>query len=268
MVHCLVKNEENWIWYAINSVIDYVDKILVFDTGSTDRTVEIVKSIKSSKIIIEEKGNVDRAGVTKMRQQMLERCDTDWFLILDGDEVWPKAGIKELVGEIQNAGLEKEVVVVGSWWCFGDVYHYYEEPERLRHPKAPTDLLGWKSGRAIKRIKGLHCVNLYPLDSYADKNGLNVAYWSKKRHLFLKEKYFHMSLLPRSSSRIKDKEVILRGQKTRFHRGFPFPPDTSYPEVFYLKRPSIVPSPWRRLTLADEIKGLYFRAENLIERIK
>ena len=44
--HTLVKNEERYIWYAVMSVIDWVDKILIWDTGSTDKTVEIIKEIE------------------------------------------------------------------------------------------------------------------------------------------------------------------------------------------------------------------------------
>ncbi|MBU1256082.1 hypothetical protein KKA49_00135 [Patescibacteria group bacterium] len=50
IVHCLVKNEERFIWYAIKSVLPFVDKIMVWDTGSTDKTIQIIKSIKSKKI--------------------------------------------------------------------------------------------------------------------------------------------------------------------------------------------------------------------------
>ena len=41
----MVKNEEYWIWYALTSVAPHVDEILVFDNGSQDRTVEIVREI-------------------------------------------------------------------------------------------------------------------------------------------------------------------------------------------------------------------------------
>jgi len=50
VVHCLVKNEENFIWYAINSVLPFVDKIMIWDNDSTDKTIEIIKSIHSPKI--------------------------------------------------------------------------------------------------------------------------------------------------------------------------------------------------------------------------
>ena len=46
----LIRNEENFIWFAINSVIDYVDEIMVWDMGSIDKTEEIVKSIDNPKI--------------------------------------------------------------------------------------------------------------------------------------------------------------------------------------------------------------------------
>jgi glycosyltransferase involved in cell wall biosynthesis len=39
----MIKNEENSIAITINSVKDYIKHVIIFDTGSTDRTIEIVK---------------------------------------------------------------------------------------------------------------------------------------------------------------------------------------------------------------------------------
>lgn len=33
-----MKNEANWIYYSIKSVIDFVDKMIIFDTESVDDT--------------------------------------------------------------------------------------------------------------------------------------------------------------------------------------------------------------------------------------
>jgi len=33
--HMIVKNEEQWVWYALQSILPYVDKVIVYDTGST-----------------------------------------------------------------------------------------------------------------------------------------------------------------------------------------------------------------------------------------
>src|SRR3989344_8957687 len=256
--HCLIRNEERWIWYVIKSVINYVDKIFVFDTGSTDNTVKIVKSIKSPKIIFEEKGVVDKKQYTALRQEMLDRTDTDWFMILDGDEVWTKAAIEELRKTVKNAPLDIDAIVVGQWTCMGDIFHYSKAMEEFEHPQYPR-MKGFRLPRAIRKIKGLHCIGLYGFESYADRNGLNISYWDLKRLLFLKNKFFHMTSLPRSSSRSKDSEVMMRGPKTFFHKGTPFSEKMNYPEVFYKKHPEIVPSPWRRLRLIDQLMGLYYR---------
>lgn len=265
--HCLIRNEERWIWYAVMSVIDHVDKILVFDTGSTDRTVEIVKSIKSNKIIFEQKGEVDKKQYTALRQEMLDRTKSEWFLILDGDEVWPKETIEELKKAVRNAPSKKDAVVVGQWVCMGDVFHYSKAMEEFEHSQYPG-MKGFRLPRAIRKIKGLQCIGLYGFESYSDRNGLNISYWDTKRVIFLRNKFFHMTLLPRSSNIKKDREVMMRGPKTFFYKGTPFPEKIKYPEVFYQNRPKIVPSPWRRLTLIDELRGLYYRTINIKERLK
>ena len=89
IVHFLVKNEDRFIWYSLSSVLPYVDQIMVYDTGSNDKTVDIVRSIKSEKIKIKEVGAVDAYSFTDIRNQMLRATSSgfDWLMILDGDEV-------------------------------------------------------------------------------------------------------------------------------------------------------------------------------------
>lgn len=267
--HCLVRNEERWVWYAIMSVIDYVDKILVFDTGSTDNTIKIVKSIKSPKIIFEQKGVVDKKQFTQLRQEMLNRTTTSWFMVLDGDEIWPQKTISELQQTIIKAPKNKQAVVVGQWTCLGDVFHYSVELARERQPGVPDNLIGFRLPRAIKKINGLHCVGEYGYESYADSDEINISDWDKQRLIFLpdKYKYFHMTFLPRSSSRYKDQEVMMRASKTLFYKGTPFPNEISYPEVFYQKRPAIVPSPWIKFTFKQQVTGWFYQIQKYADKM-
>ncbi len=264
--HCLVRNEEKWVWYAINSVLEFVDKVLVYDTGSTDKTVEIIKSISNPKVILEQKGRVNKKQYTRLRQEMLERTKTFWFLILDGDEVWSRKSIKELRVSIDNAPQIKEAVVVPLWLCVGDIFHYdafWAAHANFNHPQG---VRSYMQIRAVRIVPGLKAVGEYGFEAYADRQDQNISDWNYERLIFLNEKYWHMSLLPRSRDLAHDREVMQRALKTRFIRGTPFPDGFKYPDVFKLARPSIVPSPWRRHTRIDTLKGLYYRSLNLISR--
>src|ERR1700730_18621095 len=99
--HCMVINEENYILPAINSVLPFVDQLIIFDTGSTDSTLErineaIKKSPHAKKITLQKKGTISPQEHTSLRQEMLKLTTTDWILLLDGDEVWPEDQIKYL----------------------------------------------------------------------------------------------------------------------------------------------------------------------------
>ncbi len=86
----MVKNEEYWIWYSLTSVYPHVDEILVFDNGSDDATVEIVRNMRhiADKLTLVE--NFGGPSEQENREAMLEAaraCGGTHLLFLDGDEV-------------------------------------------------------------------------------------------------------------------------------------------------------------------------------------
>ena len=250
-VHTIVRNEERWVWYSLMSVIEFVDKILVYDTGSTDKTVDIIKAVRTPKIIFEEKGQVDRVDFVKLRAEQLERTETDWFLLVDGDEIWPKETILELREAIEAASASIYGIVVRAWNLVGDVYHYHEESVNYHWPFTPKNFLGWANLRAVRRnIPGLKISGEYPLETYYDQTGTPIQNYGEKRLIFLKNRYFHTSYLPRSSF-FYDLKTFNR--KLKFEIGKKFPQNFSYPEVFYRKRPKVVPTPWQKQSFLFEI---------------
>ena len=91
-VNTLVRNEERYVWYAVMSVIDYVDKVLIWDTGSKDNTVKIIKEIERrypKKVIFNQVQQKDMEGfgdISDLRQRMLEETKGDWVILVDGDK--------------------------------------------------------------------------------------------------------------------------------------------------------------------------------------
>jgi glycosyltransferase involved in cell wall biosynthesis len=98
---CIItKDEEKNIARCINSVKDVVDEIVVVDTGSKDKTVEIAESLGAR--IIHTKWEDD---FSKARNTAIDNAKCDWILFLDADEVVKK----EDVGKIRPL-LEDDTV--------------------------------------------------------------------------------------------------------------------------------------------------------------
>ncbi len=244
--HTIVKNEEKFIWFAIKSVIDYLDKILIWDTGSKDKTVEIIKLLQREypgKIELKEYGYVDSYEFTEARQEILEKTHSDWFLMIDGDEVWFENSIRKVVEVIQKKGDLLDSIVTPHYNIVGDVYHYQED-------KGSNYQIDQRRGhiniRAINRnIQGLHFAKPHGQQGLFD--GDNIPIQERKgRRIFINAPYFHFTHMVRSSFKGFDKKVPKREQKFSYEIGIPFPKDFRYPEVFYSARPDVVPSPWKR----------------------
>ena len=165
--HTIVKNEAIWIKPAIQSVIDHVSEMLVWDTGSTDKTVEVIKSIKSPKIKFKQCGFVDRKQLINLRNDQIKVTKTPWFLILDGDEIWPEKNLIQLIKVIKSAKPSTLALVNKTRNCVKDIHHYLPESAGDYH------IGPWRGHlniRAIKNSLGLKVVGEYPLEAYTYKN--------------------------------------------------------------------------------------------------
>ena len=252
----IVKNEGRYIWFALMSVIDYLDKILVWDSGSTDSTVKIIKEVQKknkNKIEFKQIKSVDEASFTKARQKMLEVTKSDWLFILDGDEVWWDSSIKATLETIQNKGDELDLIVNPFFSIVGDMYHYQDEKS------GKYNLAGRKGHlnvRAINRkIPGLHVDKPYGHEGYFDSDNKKVQDRDPKRVLFLNEPYLHFSDIKRSNSTFGDSQVMQRGKKIRHEIGLKFSEGFKYPEVLYKDRPDIVPSPWKPMSSGFKLRA-------------
>ena len=89
---CMIaKNEEQFLADCLASVRNVVDEIILVDTGSTDRTVEIAESFGARVFHFPWTGDFAAA-----RNESLAHATGDWILVLDADETIPAEGHAEL----------------------------------------------------------------------------------------------------------------------------------------------------------------------------
>ncbi|MFL5883949.1 MAG: glycosyltransferase [Thermoleophilaceae bacterium] len=87
----IVKDEEEMLPRCLDSVHDAVDEIVIVDTGSTDRTVEIAESFGAKVLHKEWTGDFAEA-----RNASFDAATGDWILYLDADEVLVKEDAERL----------------------------------------------------------------------------------------------------------------------------------------------------------------------------
>lgn len=77
----LTKNEEQNIVEVINNAKKCADKVLIVDSGSTDKTVELAKTV-GAQLIYRAWDN----DFSAQRNFALDKVETEWVLYLDADE--------------------------------------------------------------------------------------------------------------------------------------------------------------------------------------
>lgn len=143
-IHSVVRNEP-FVYYAIKAVYDEADKILLYDTGSydaytlkdidrlldedfdkkitfesvpmeTDQTMILFTSENMKKLKKEYAG---RFGLGDVRQMQIDDTKTDFFMVVDGDEIHYRGTVKRIKEEIlpKMVGETCWARLPVTWFC-------------------------------------------------------------------------------------------------------------------------------------------------------
>ncbi|HEY9508952.1 MAG TPA: glycosyltransferase [Verrucomicrobiae bacterium] len=93
----ITKNEERFIEQCLKSIKPIAHQIVIVDTGSTDRTVEIAKSLGAEVHAFTWCDDFSAA-----RNAALEHATGDWILMLDADEELPADQHENLLKDIRK----------------------------------------------------------------------------------------------------------------------------------------------------------------------
>lgn len=100
---CMIcKNEEKTIGDTLKSVKDMVDEIIVVDTGSTDNSIDIIKSY-GGKVYREEW----KDDFSYIRNIGLNKAKGKWILVLDCDEIINDEGKERIFNYIKDNEKDK-----------------------------------------------------------------------------------------------------------------------------------------------------------------
>lgn len=114
----LTKNEEENIQQVINNAKNCADYILVVDSGSEDKTVELAKAAGAR--VIYRAWNDDFSA---QRNYALQNVDTDWILYLDADERLND----ELIEAVKNVVVQNsdiQYTIKRKSVAFGRAFNY------------------------------------------------------------------------------------------------------------------------------------------------
>ncbi len=99
-VFVIAKNEEKFLGQCLDSVKGLADQLIVLDTGSTDRTVEIAKQRGA-----EVYAHAWDDDFSAARNAALERATGDWVMFLDADEELPPSEHDNLRADMEAPGV-------------------------------------------------------------------------------------------------------------------------------------------------------------------
>ncbi|MBK5210579.1 MAG: glycosyltransferase family 2 protein, partial [Flavobacteriaceae bacterium] len=99
-------NEEKFIRDYILSV-DFVDELIIVDSFSTDKTVDIIKEFPQVKFYQRKFDDF-----SSQKNYAIEKASNEWIIFFDADEVIPKS-LKEEI--IEKASNETEDV---AYWIY------------------------------------------------------------------------------------------------------------------------------------------------------
>ncbi len=113
----IARNEENMIANCIDA-LQWCDAVLVLDTGSADRTVQVAEQLGAKTARAKGKNFSD------WRNEAAQQVDTTWILYIDADERVTPALAKAIQSRLHRSDfdafrLQRNNIMWGRWFQFG-----------------------------------------------------------------------------------------------------------------------------------------------------
>lgn len=102
----ITKNAEKTIIESLASVRGLAGEIIIVDGGSTDKTIAIAKTFRSTVL------NYTGENWGEQCQIGLKKCREDWVLVLDADEVVTKTLAKEIISLINKPVVRENGFII------------------------------------------------------------------------------------------------------------------------------------------------------------
>lgn len=136
----MVKNEHKRLHVSLNSVKDFADSLIIYDTGSTDNTIEICKNFCSIHNIPLRLKEGDFINFSVSRNVSLDFADSfddiDYILMLDtNDELRNGSDLRKFAEQEINS-VDSAYLIAQEWWS-GTLNKYFNS--RFIKPRS-----GWK----------------------------------------------------------------------------------------------------------------------------
>jgi len=107
----IVKNEEETLAHCLESVKPIVDEMVIVDTGSTDKTVEIAKGFGAS--VHHFQWCDDFAAA---RNESLKHCSGEWVLIIDADEAIDPLDYEKIKNACLNPLADAYILITRNYF--------------------------------------------------------------------------------------------------------------------------------------------------------
>ena len=185
---CIIcKNEESKIEACLQSV-SWADEIVVVDSGSTDRTLDIVKKY-TDKVFVRE----DWPGFGEQKRRAEALASNDWIFSIDADEVVPETLALEIQTALKSANVEQVLSVNRlTHFCGEFVYHSGWYPDKLPriynrsryryNQKMVHESLECKGAPIIDLQHNLLHYTFSDLSSYLQKRTRYAEAWAQEKN--------------------------------------------------------------------------------------
>ncbi|MCK4301565.1 MAG: glycosyltransferase family 2 protein, partial [candidate division Zixibacteria bacterium] len=121
----IVKDEEELLPGCLDSIRDWGDEIVIVDTGSTDRTIEIAESYGARVYHQPWEGDF-----SKHRNYSIELATCDWVFIIDADERFNKKDVPLLLNSVNRE--EHKIISVNIFNLYGSIGHKLTSVNSIR----------------------------------------------------------------------------------------------------------------------------------------